>query len=591
MQRELHRTAEFGTERADHVVPAEHEDRMPEVAAEQHRADGECADEDGRDGECNERQCHHRRTLVGGAAVAVIVVVRRMNAGGRAETLRPVKRQEQHAEGVQRGHEHPAQHAPVGVGRAPAVRLADRLDDRVLGVEAGEERRADERQRADPAGHGRDRHVPGKPAHPAHVLLVVQGDDDRAGGEEQQRLEERVGHQVKDCRAIGGNAQRHGHVSQLRERRVGDHPLDVVVDYPEQTHEERGGGADHQHERQRRIGVFEQRRHARHHENAGRHHGGGMNECRDGCRTLHRVGQPYVQRHLRRLAHGADKQADADQRQRPDGRGGAQGNERVRDLRSRGERVTIGERVGEIGDAGNSQHEAEVADAIDDEGLEIGKDRARARVPEADQQIRHQAHRFPAEEQLHEVVRHDQHEHGESEQRDVAEKARVAGVIAHVADGVDVHAQRHERHHRHHQRGEPVDEEADLHVHAIADQPGVHRRVVRRHAVPVDLLQHQERQPAGNRHRRTGDGVRAGAPDEAPAQARDDGGHERQQRHTEQRGGVHARDQPFSVFRSSTLMLRRSLNSTTRMASPIADSAAATVRMKNTNTCPLMSER
>ena len=36
-------------------------------------------------------------------------------------------------------------------------------------------------------------------------------------------------------------------------------------------------------------------------------------------------------------------------------------------------------------------------------------------------------------------------------------------------------------------------------------------------------------------------------------------------------------------------MLRRSRNSTTRIASPIAASAAATVRMKNTNICPLMS--
>jgi len=49
--------------------------------------------------------------------------------------------------------------------------------------------------------------------------------------------------------------------------------------------------------------------------------------------------------------------------------------------------------------------------------------------------------------------------------------------------------------------------------------------------------------------------------------------------------------QPFRVFRSSTLMLRRSRNSTTRIASPMADSAAATVRMKNTNTWPLMSCR
>src|SRR5438105_15403030 len=32
----------------------------------------------------------------------------------RSESLRPVEREEQHAEGVERGHEHAAEHAPVG---------------------------------------------------------------------------------------------------------------------------------------------------------------------------------------------------------------------------------------------------------------------------------------------------------------------------------------------------------------------------------------------------------------------------------------------------------------------------------------------
>src|SRR2546430_11466503 len=43
-----------------------------------------------------------------------------------------------------------------------------------------EERRANERQRADPAGGGGDRHVLREPAHAAHVLLVVQRDDHRS---------------------------------------------------------------------------------------------------------------------------------------------------------------------------------------------------------------------------------------------------------------------------------------------------------------------------------------------------------------------------------------------------------------------------
>ena len=48
---------------------------------------------------------------------------------------------------------------------------------------------------------------------------------------------------------------------------------------------------------------------------------------------------------------------------------------------------------------------------------------------------------------------------------------------------------------------------------------------------------------------------------------------------------------PFNESRSSTLMVCLFLNRTTRIARPIADSAAATVRIKNTNTWPLISCR
>ena len=110
----------------------------------------------------------------------------------------------------------------------------------------------------------------------------------------------------------------------------------------------------------------------------------------------------------------------------------------------------------------DAEQEAEVAHAVDQEGLEVGEDRRRPRVPEADQQVGHQAHRLPAEEQLQEVVAHHQHQHREGEQRDVAEEALVARVVGHVADGVDVHHQRDEGHHHHHQRRQAVDQEADL---------------------------------------------------------------------------------------------------------------------------------
>jgi hypothetical protein len=97
--------------------------------------------------------------------------------------------------------------------------------------------------------------------------------------------------------------------------------------------------------------------------------------------------------------------------------------------------------------------------------------------------VRDEAHRFPAEEELQEVVAHHQHQHREREQRDVAEEALVAGIVVHVADGVDVHHQRHEGHDDHHQRRQVIDEEADLHPDAVRDEPGVHRAVERRQAV------------------------------------------------------------------------------------------------------------
>ena len=78
-------------------------------------------------------------------------------------------------------------------------------------------------------------------------------------------------------------------------------------------------------------------------------------------------------------------------------------------------------------------------------------------VPEADQQVGHQADAFPAEEQLHEVVRRHQHQHGEGEEREVSEEARPRRVVGHVADRVDVDEERHRRHDDEHDGGQRVD--------------------------------------------------------------------------------------------------------------------------------------
>ena len=60
--------------------------------------------------------------------------------------------------------------------------------------------------------------------------------------------------------------------------------------------------------------VRENRARPRHHVDAGRDHGRGVDQRGDRRRTGHGVRQPDVQRNLRRLAAGADQQQQADRR-------------------------------------------------------------------------------------------------------------------------------------------------------------------------------------------------------------------------------------------------------------------------------------
>jgi hypothetical protein len=90
-----------------------------------------------------------------------------------------------------------------------------RFDQGILGEETRGAGEADQRQRTDQAGPVSDGHVLLEPAHLAHVLLVMHGDDHRARRQEQQRFEERVRHQMEDRAAVRGHAEGHCHVTEL----------------------------------------------------------------------------------------------------------------------------------------------------------------------------------------------------------------------------------------------------------------------------------------------------------------------------------------------------------------------------------------
>jgi hypothetical protein len=225
---------------------------------------------------------------------------------------------------------------------------------------------------------------------------------------------------------------------------------------------------------QGRVAQLVQRRHARHHEDASGHHGGSVDQRRNWRRAFHGIRQPHMQWKLRRLAHGADEQTDADH---CDQHPVAARHGQLGDFSRLGKSLGVIQRAGISCDQPDAQNEAKVAHPIDQKGFHVGEDGSRLVEPESDQQVRNQTHRFPAKEQLEQVVAHHQHEHGEREQGDVGKEAVVAFVFFHVADGVDVNHQRHKGDDAHHHGREAVYQEAHLHLEAAHGHPGVERLV------------------------------------------------------------------------------------------------------------------
>ena len=189
--------------------------------------------------------------------MAMVIVV--VNLRILVVTLLAMEDQEVHPERVKRGDEHACQHSEVREARTWQVAEVHGLNDAVLGVEAREQWRADQGQRAEQRGDPGNGHVLAHAAHPANVLVMVHAHDDRASPEEQQRLEERVGHEVEHGHRVGRSTQSHRHVTQLGQRGVSHHALDVVLDDAQETHEQCCDGTDHQDEVQRGVRQLEQR--------------------------------------------------------------------------------------------------------------------------------------------------------------------------------------------------------------------------------------------------------------------------------------------------------------------------------------------
>jgi hypothetical protein len=202
-----------------------------------------------------------------------------------------------------------------------------------------------------------------------------------------------------------------------------------------------------------------------------------------------------VQQELRRLAHRADEEQQADQGERV----GVEAEEmdaladQRRRLREHGLEI---DRIHHYEQRENPEREAEVADPIDDERLDRRRVRLGLVIPEADQQVAHQADAFPAEEQLDQVVGGHQHQHREGKEREIGEEARPVRVLGHVADRIKVHERRDGGDDDEHHRRERIDAQRPFHVQVAGNQPrGQH------HAGVLVAEAHLHERDPGEHHR------------------------------------------------------------------------------------------
>ena len=208
----------------------------------------EPAREDRADRQHEQRNGHHKRRFMD--------MRHHLGRGARLA----VERHDQQPPAVERRQERRRTAKPESQVADRRVRGERRLEDHVLGIEAGEEREACQRQRADPHHRIGERDLLPDAAHVAKVLLVRQRVDHRSRTKEQQRLEEGVCRQVEHRRRIGRHAGRKEHVAKLRAGRIGDHPLDIELGETDRCRKDRCHRADHRDDVQRQRRIFQHRR-------------------------------------------------------------------------------------------------------------------------------------------------------------------------------------------------------------------------------------------------------------------------------------------------------------------------------------------
>src|SRR5579859_2483260 len=107
------------------------------------------------------------------------------------------------------------------------VRLIGFPKNFVLAPEACQRGNSSDRSCGDQHDGESYRNISLQSAHVSHVLLASDSMDDGSGTQKEQALEEGMGHQMEDSGRERADAASHEHVSELRNRRVGEDFFDV----------------------------------------------------------------------------------------------------------------------------------------------------------------------------------------------------------------------------------------------------------------------------------------------------------------------------------------------------------------------------
>ena len=134
------------------------------------------------------------------------------------------------------------------------------------------------------------------------------------------------------------------------------------------------------------------------------------------------------------------------------------------------------------------EQEAEVADAVDDEGFFAGVGGGVLLEVEADEQVGGETDALPADEEQKEARDEDQDEHEEHEEVEVGEEAPVAFFVRHVADRVDVDEEADAGDDAEHDEREVVDGEGEVDLEAGDGDPGAELTMLMVSGAPADFM-------------------------------------------------------------------------------------------------------